>query len=313
MSPPTSAILALLTANGFLFAALLIPPSIMNHRSLAATFLLLILMDNFHAWQGGLGFLSVVQSFWATDLLLFRNPREDFKLIHRSKISPDTRNAKDISDAQEWKEGFPETFWARFWWVSKLVSSHRFIGWDTGDNRSQLEARKYEKQQSRGIWLFWRFLSTILCFIVVDAVNSYQALDPYFLNGLDIDAPLPSFLIQFLGNCATYWFMPRTIRIIAFFFQQYSVFSLTGSIPAIVCVSLGGLRVVDDFWGDQLNWSPLMGNPLVVIQSGLCGFWGKAWHQLFRNVSFFSRNLRLVQFTDEIRYLPILARQFHTF
>jgi Membrane bound O-acyl transferase family len=47
---------------------------------------------------------------------------------------------------------------------------------------------------------------------------------------------------------------------------------------------LGGIGVLDDFWGGTENWPPLMGNPLVVLESGLRGFWGKFWHQLFRNV-----------------------------
>ena len=308
MTPPSSAIVALLAANGLLFAALLISPSAMSHRYLAAAFLPLILMNNFHAWQGGLGFFSVVQSFWATELLLFRNPREDFKILRRRKGRSDTKDPRNSIEYELWKEPYPESLWNRVWWVTKLGCSHRFIGWDTGGNRSQFETREAERGLSRGKWLLWRFLSAIWCFLVVDAVNSYQAVDPYFRDGLHIDAPLPSFLTGFLGGSVSYWFMPRTIRTIAFGLQQYCIFSLTGSLPAIVCVSLGGVGVIDDFWGNPLNWPPLMGNPFVIIQSGLCGFWGKVWHQLFRNVGSVALNKRVDRSADDIRYLLILAR-----
>jgi hypothetical protein len=54
---------------------------------------------------------------------------------------------------------------------------------------------------------------------------------------------------------------------------------------AIIHVSLGGLGILDEWWGGVDNWPVLMGSPLVVLDSGLRGFWGRGWHQLFRSVS----------------------------
>lgn len=311
MSPPISALAALLTANGLLFGALLTSPSKVPYRILALVFLPSILLNNAHAWQCGLGFFAAVQSFWAIELLLFRHPREDFQLIHRKNIGATAKEGTKTAGNEVWKEPFPDDFWQRVWWVSKLVSSHRFIAWETGDNGSQVQSWENEKGQSRGAWLLWRCLSAIWCFYVVDTMNSYQALDPYFLDGIDIDAPLPILLVGFLGNYASYWFMPRTIRILIFGCQQCCVFSLMGSIPAILCVSLGGLGFIDDFWGNPLNWPPLMGNPLVVLQSGLRGFWGKSWHQLFRNVRPLREPASFDYSADKIRYLLTQEKHLH--
>ena len=60
---------------------------------------------------------------------------------------------------------------------------------------------------------------------------------------------------------------------------------MTGIILAAPSILLGGLGILDDFWSGTYNWQEIMGNPLVVLDSGLRGFWGKFWHQLFRPVS----------------------------
>jgi hypothetical protein len=95
MAPPQSAIVAAPASNVLLFIALLTPP--MSHKALAATFLPLIFLFNTHAWAGGLGFISIIHSFWAADLLVFRDPRRDFKLIHYPKHRRDeTQSATTI-------------------------------------------------------------------------------------------------------------------------------------------------------------------------------------------------------------------------
>lgn len=184
-----------------------------------------------------------------------------------------------------WKEAYPESFWRRALWVSKLVASPRFVGWDTGDKKPISYYSMDMDQQSRGRWLLQRCLSAAWCFLIIDAMNSYERFDPYFSAEVDIDAPLPLFLLDLLGTHASYWFMPRAVRILVFGLMQYSMFSILGGILAIIGVSLGALGLVDDFWGHPSYWPHLMGNSLVVFHSGLRGFWGRVWHQMFRHVS----------------------------
>lgn len=315
MSPPTSATLATGAANILLFGALLIPPSVLSHRWLAATFVPLIWSCNFHAWQGGLGFLSCIQALWVADLLLCRNPREDFKVINYKASKPPATKSEEITNNKVWKEPYPKSFWPRIWWVSKLVVSPRFVGWDTGDNDHSVENTIHGsgKEQPRGRWLLRRFLSAAWCFLVIDATTSYKQFDSYFLTQLDIDSPLPYFLTNLLGKYCLCWFIPRMIRIVVFGLQLYSIFSIFSSIPALLCVSLEGLGVMGDFWGNPLNWPHLMGNPLTIFHDGLRGFWAKVWQQFLRRVSTTTHCLK-VRFkpaADIFRCLVILGKPFH--
>jgi len=49
-------------------------------------------------------------------------------------------------------------------------------------------------------------------------------------------------------------------------------------------VAFGGLGIVGEYWGGTYDWPSLMGNPVALFHNGLRGFWGKVWHQLFREV-----------------------------
>jgi hypothetical protein len=54
--------------------------------------------------------------------------------------------------------------------------------------------------------------------------------------------------------------------------QQYATFAFINRVLPIIHVSLGGLRILDEWWGGVENWPRLMGSPLVVLDSGLRGF-----------------------------------------
>jgi hypothetical protein len=307
-----SAILAAIAAYGMLYGALLIPPSVLSHKRLAAVFLPLIWACDFYdirSGQGGLGPSAVIHAFRATDLLLFRNPREDFKIIHR-KSCPSIPSPSE--KREDWKETYPKTFWARLWWVNNVICSLRFTGLDTGDNHHSTEVSMGEVEQSRGRWLMRECWRATWYFLIIDASNAYGSSDPYFLGQTGIDAPLPNFLLITLGSVSRYCFMPRSIRIVIFGLQQYAIFSMCGSVAGIFFVSLHGLGLVSDFWGHPSNWPPLMGNPLVMFGNGLRGLWGKVWHQIFRHVSIRSLNMRFCASADIPRSLQILERRWHT-
>jgi len=60
----------------------------------------------------------------------------DFRVLYR--VSGDKKVVR---------EAYPEKLGARFWWVVKLVSSMRFVGWETGDSE---RVRPSEVVESRG-------------------------------------------------------------------------------------------------------------------------------------------------------------------
>jgi len=298
--------IAHLAAVGLLYAALLMPPSILSHTKLALAFLPPIWGCHVYSWSVGLGFLAAIQVLWATELLLFRYPREKFQVIHRRDLGSTSPNPKGDMDATSqkgkesekdnkkeqsriWKEPYPTSFWKRFWWVFKLLVSMRYVGWDIGDMKTTVPRRR----QSYISWLLRNILFVGICFFLVDAMNFYQRFDPYFQIETNIDEAFPRGLDGFLTRYHLSFLPPRLLRITVLGFHQYAVFAVINSVMAIIHVTLGALGMLDDFWGGMENWPPLMGNPLVVLESDLRGFWGRFWHQLFRNVRDFNVDVEL--------------------
>jgi hypothetical protein len=299
-----------LAAVALLCAALLIPPSKLTHSKLALAFLPAIWALHIYSWSVGLGFLAAVQVLWATELLLFRDPREKFQVIyhrHQNPVSPspplkrkvDTDKSTqkreesekvDKKDPQNliWKEPYPSSFWKRLSWVFKLHVSARYIGWDIGDSSSYkppVDSLLGGRRQARIRWLLKNILFVGLFFCLIDATNLYQHFDPYFQVDTKIDAPFPLPLAAFLARYGLGFLPPGIVRITVLGGQKYAVFTIIHRVLAVIHVSLGGLGLLDDWWGGMESWPSLMGSPLVVAESGLRGFWGRGWHQLLRNVS----------------------------
>lgn len=168
-------------------------------------------------------------------------------------------------------------------WVTKLVVSFRYIGWDTGSSSSSIPTRT--TLASRIIFVLRRLAFMGICFLVWDAINVYQSKDAYFQILTDIDERLPRHVREVLAEYHVEFLPPRMLRILAFGGQQYAIFSMAGAFAGILPVVLGGLGIADHFWGAPENWRLLMGSPTVVLERGLRGFWGGFWHQLFRHVS----------------------------
>lgn len=308
-----------LSAVTLLFSAFLIPPSRLSHTKLALAFLPPIWACHTYSWSVGLGFLAAVQVLWATELLLFQNPREKFHVIHHSPPPPSSKteggkdeagsrsneeSEKDDKKMQSWKEPYPlDSILKRASWVFKLLISLRYVGWDIGSPTSipstpvsSLPRRK----ESRIHWLLKNIFLAGLSFLAIDATNAYQHMDPYFQVETSIDSPFPQRLASSLASWGLAFLSPRMVRIVISGVQQYAVFTMINRVFAIVHVLLGGLGILDGWWGGVENWPMLMGSPAVVWRSGLKGFWGRGWHQLFRYVSSFS--LLNVAVADKARY-----------
>jgi len=292
LTPFQLGLLSHLAAIGLLLAGLLIPPSKLTHNQLALAFLPPIWACHIYSWSVGLGFLAGVQVLWATELLLFQNPREKFQVIHHQPPPPSpplkptgesTSNSnkeseKDDKPKQRWKEPYPTDFWSRLQWVFKLHISMRYIGWDTGSpTRSPPTPNKFlsrnGRKQSRLRWLLNNMLHACLCFLFMDATNAYQHLDPYFQIETPIDSDFPLPLSALLYHYALGFLPPpRLVRILVLGVQQYAVFTLINRVLAILHVGFGGLGIFGEWWGGVESWPVLMGSPAAVWGSGLRGF-----------------------------------------
>lgn len=257
-------------AGALLYIALLIHPNTLTHTQLASFFLPLIWLADVYSWLCGVPALSIIHLFWATDLLVFRNPRADFKVLQRKGSEKDEHAYT--------QERYPDLVNKKFHWALKLIVSFRFIGWETGKGPAKVAAPGVKT--SRGSWLLRRILVSIICTVVLDGTTSWSLYDPYFLDKAGIDSKLPSFLPLY----ELFSVSPRLFRLGILGIQHYAMVEGCHLFPAILLVSLGGLGVVEDWWGSPDSWPPLMGNITEIAHSGLRGFWGKFWHQLFRNV-----------------------------
>ncbi|KAF4630120.1 hypothetical protein G7Y89_g8023 [Cudoniella acicularis] len=237
-----------LAAVALLCAALLIPPSKLAHNKLALVFLPAICALHVYSWSVGLGFLAIAQLFWATELLLFRDPRENFQVIyrHQNLVSPSPPfrrkvNTDKLSQKREegekvnqkdlqsliWKEPYPSNFWKRFSWVFKLHVSIRYIGWDIGDSSSYkplIDTPLGGGRQARFRWLHF---------------------DPYFQVDTKIDAPFPLKLAAFLTGYGLGFLPSKLVRITVLVVQQYAVFTIIHRVFAVIHVSLGGLGLLE--------------------------------------------------------------------
>ncbi|PVH82036.1 hypothetical protein DL98DRAFT_587045 [Cadophora sp. DSE1049] len=311
------------TAHVLLHTALLTPPTVLSHAKLAGAFLPLIWSCHIYTWSFGLGYIASVHALWATELLLFRNPRKDFALLHfgnpppppappvavveeekkddseeeivdvtSASISTDRSYIKNPSPTTNgshqlaWTEPYPSSWYKRFIWVSKLVISFRYISWATSSNQTVLYSSQPPppSSKSRTTFVIQKHLLIAFCIGIMDVTNLYQYFDPYMQIETSIDEAFPRRLGGFFAKYHLDFLSPRFVRIIVLGLQQYSVFTLIGAIPAALFVSLGGVGLVDDFWGRVENWPSVMGSPLAISQRGLRGFWGGFWHQLFRNL-----------------------------
>ncbi|CAL3967942.1 unnamed protein product [Diplocarpon coronariae] len=310
-------------AHILLHAALLTPPSVLSRVRLATLALPAIWALHLHTWNLGLGYVAAVHALWATELLLFRNPRQDFAVLHSGDPSrPPTEDRKTsasvhrrddkVDEALEnitaaidetkararaksvangshriaWAEPYPQDLWNRFLWVSKLVLSLRYIGWSTSPSQTVLYSSQppLGSAKSRASFVRQQLFHIGLCIGIMDVANFYQYFDPYFQIDTSIDENFPRRLAGFFARNHLSFLSPRFVRISCLMLQQYSVLSLVGAIPAVLFVSLGALGLVGDFWGRVESWPSIMGSPLAIAHRGLRGLWGATWHQLFRNI-----------------------------
>ncbi|KUJ14230.1 uncharacterized protein LY89DRAFT_720592 [Mollisia scopiformis] len=285
-------LLAQLSAHLLLHIALLIPPSTLSQKQLALSFLPAIWAINIYTWTAGFGFLAIAQSLWALELLGVRRVREEFSCLRYQRIAAkkvkiESRvEEKKTSEKQKLKEGitkepYPSTLWPRIFWVANLICSLRYTSWQTTSSTSLPPS----KPPKRIPFLTHLFLHTTLYLLLIDAISLYTHFDPYFQISTPISEPFPRRLRTFLSLYHLHHIPPQLVRILIVGGQQYAVFSLLTTIPAIFFVGLGALGVVGDFWGGTMGWRAGVGNlslGTAVVRRGLRGFWGEGWVQYLR-------------------------------
>lgn len=137
-------------------SALMVSPTILNHRKLANIFLPpIIAIHGYNLYYlsdfGGitLQFITVLHSLWTLELLIWRDPRRDFNLIHRypsyvanksiqnrELINREGTDLQPLPAQHVWQEPYPATIVRRSAWVWLLVWSWRYTNWNTNHPNS---------------------------------------------------------------------------------------------------------------------------------------------------------------------------------
>jgi hypothetical protein len=171
--------LSILAPIAALPVPLMIPSTAFNHHQLATIFAPPILAMHglnlcFPSDFGGipLQFISVLHSLWAMDLLLWRDPRRDFKLIHRTS-APITSNKKAKKENQPvWEEAYPESMTRRVGWFWNLVWSWRYTNWNTGHPNSTSLHKHQPSSTISSLSYIWNTLpGMLLMYLCLDIVT----------------------------------------------------------------------------------------------------------------------------------------------
>lgn len=126
----------------------------------------------------------------------------------------------------------------------------------------------------------------LISYLILDVLKTSMVTDPYFLGLVDLDHQSPWFRLSQLTE--TVPFATRFIRLgmsmagvlaaLTFIFSLNPLF-FTFILPALVDVSKLTRSPLLEPWLYPSQWYPLTTS---VLHTGLAGFWGKFWHQMFR-------------------------------
>ncbi len=265
--------------------ALLIPPSVLSHRTLYLLFLPLIyaLILRSSTQIGGLDVLSVDLALWTFHLLYFRDPRKSFKRVRMRRQMPPRTQSSEITTKAElmeyWEEAYPRDFYSRIPWVLSLVMAFRFTNWKIGEPRHD-RAQPY-KGLSRRAYLKSTFIEVLRSYLLLDLAASYVQTDPYFFQPINLNTPFPP--SNFTTPTALKLLRllpPWIIRASVFGAQLYSSVVLMFVLPGLPAVAIG---VLPEEWSPN-NWPSFFGSFSTLTDKGLRGLWGSFWHQTTKQI-----------------------------
>ncbi|EXJ73013.1 uncharacterized protein A1O5_04162 [Cladophialophora psammophila CBS 110553] len=183
-------------------------------------------------------------------------------------------------------------------WTVDLITSFRAVGWQhriptvgpidpsiPRDTSEVVSTIRVSNDKSRA--LQWRALrGFVTTYLVVDFLKTVMITDPYFMGLTPLESPSPWPWLARANDIipiATRWVRSWTTLFAVVFALQF-IFSLSPLffatiLPALVDVTKITKAPLLEPWMYPNYWQRLSTS---VMYSGLAGFWGKCWHQMFR-------------------------------
>lgn len=200
-------------------------------------------------------------------------------------------------------QGFPHdgTWLHLIDWTVDLVTSFRGAGWkhristigpvdiptlpDLAENQSQKEPTAVSVQNLRSLQLR-AVQDFMICYLLLDFLKTTMITDPYFLGLASLESPSPWSWLDNINQR-----VPFATRLVRLFMSMAGVISaltfifslsplaFTTILPCVINVSAITKAPLFEPALYPPMWYPLATS---VLYSGLAGFWGKFWHQMFR-------------------------------
>lgn len=187
------------------------------------------------------------------------------------------KNTSAIPQGRLVWEKMPQDFWSRLGWVLDLISTFRVSNWHWASNDQQVP-REFPIQ-AQAAYTHPSRISSLLKFIavymIIDTLKLAVIADPYFL--MVQHSPAPTYLPHSLrGPLALSLYR----RLISWMCIHGGVFLLFNIFPFLLVDVLGPTWI--GLYGEPWLYPPIYGSYTAVLDSGLRGFWGIWWHQMFR-------------------------------
>ena len=240
-------------------------------------------------------FIGLLASTWIIHIavhLLLASPETDFQRLESTQQSIDHRPVLRLKngDSIHW-QSYPDSLLHRLSWVLDLLFSMRGAMWNWRIDSlrplpaplqdSVLHPPRHQAQDLRTATDL-TFPSLLLLFlkqiVIVDFLSLFARTDPYFWGILQTP-PLPESPLYMLCQ----WpLLIRTCRMLlayAGILHTLNLVIISGQLLKRV-IAWASLSPVP-YHKSWLN-TPLYGNISAALDSGLAGFWGGYWHQIYR-------------------------------
>lgn len=206
-------------------------------------------------------------------------------------------------------QGFPH---GRSWlhlldWTVDVITSFRGVGWKhrisiagpidalLASNQSNGEKKQKHESQNKTTsnsvhnlqsFQSWAVKDFVLNCLILDLLKTTAITDPYFLGLAPLESPTPWIWLARLNRS-----VPIATRFARLLFSMAGVISALNTIfslsPLFFATVLPRLVDISTITRAPLlepGLYPRMWQPLStsVLRSGLAGFWGRFWHQMFR-------------------------------
>jgi hypothetical protein len=183
--------------------AFCIPPWIASKQTLCMVTLPIITASLIHAWivMGGIDVISFDLLLHAYHLLLFNDPRRDFKrmieipktVLVKTQTSGLDNTGKDEPTTKYIEQPYPTKWSERLPWIGTLLISMRFIDWKIASpSHDTKQPARHPHPPSHFRFISTAVLRTITGYIVMDLTSAWTQQDPYFKTfGVGVDSALP--------------------------------------------------------------------------------------------------------------------------